>query len=388
MVIASADNFINISGTYYCKPYAHISLSQYWDIFKDVKLLGSEIFGSEVPFGWVSIPSTIVFCSINQINSYNPFIKNKIKKRVWEFIKNENLVYLRMPDYKVLEIYKLVKQRISYFCEFHGDWGESLLSEKYNRNGLKNILKFCFANYRAKRADNYFLEIGKNSIANIAIGPALISKFNLDDRPFLATTNHIVKMDMINPKDKFELKSGVLHILFVGELQYRKGLEYLLIALKDIKSLKLLKFKLTIVGEGYLKEKLKTLVHDYNLDDDVVFKGVIFDRSILGEEYSNADVFVLPSIAGEGVPRVLQEAQSFGCPIIATDIGSTYWQLQNSSGILIKSSSSAAIFDALIKVSDIEERKVLSINSIINAKKFAYEIQRDGIQNFVLDFIK
>ena len=383
MVIASVDNFINIKGIFYCKPYSYMSLSQYWDLDANVKLLGIEVFNVEIPLGWIAIPENIIFYPINGIDQINFVRRKEIKKDIWEFIKNEKLVYLRMPDYRILEIYKLIKGKINFFCEYHGDWGESLLTQKLNRKGLKNKFKCYLANYRAKVADRYIEEIGANSRANISIGPALINKYKLDRKPFLVTTNHIVKKSMIEERNRFDLNSGIINILFVGELQHRKGLHYLLSALKCSKENLKMKFTLKIVGAGYLEKELRDIVKEYHLQEEVDFKGAIYDRNELNKEYRNADLFILPSIAGEGVPRVLQEAQSFGCPIIATNIGSTYWQLKNESGILIEPRNSKAIVNSIKMVYEKGKRKSLSLNATRNAYEFTYENQREGIKYFL-----
>jgi len=383
MLIVSVDRFIHISGKYYCKPYSLLSLSQYWDVFPEVKLLGHEITGNIIPDGWLVIPEDIVFYPINGIDNLNPIIRKKIRNEIWDFIKEEKIAYLRMPDFRVLEIYKFIKNKIPYFCEFHGDWEESLLAQKLNTVDLKNKIKGFLANYRAKIAGQYYREIGENALVNISIGPRLIEKYNLDVKPSLATANHIIKKETIIVRDNYDLNKEVLSLLFVGELQHRKGLDYLIQALAKLKKDSNYKFSLSIVGIGYLDKELDAMVAAKGLKNDIHFKGAIYDRDTLEKEYKKANVFVLPSIAGEGVPRVLQEAQAFGCAIIATDIGSTYWQLQNDSGILIKSNSVQSLIDAIMTMYDDERRKELSLNATKNAYEFTYEKQKDDIAKFI-----
>ncbi len=388
MLIVSVDHFININGRYYCKPYSLLSLSQYWDIFPRVKLLGKEIVGTSVPSGWMPIPDKIVFYPINGIDNKNLFKRKQIKAALWNFIKDEDIVYIRMPDFLVLEIYKLIKNKIPYFCEFHGDWEESLLTQKLHTIGFKNKIKGFLAAYRAKKAGKYYREIGKNALVNISIGPRLIEKYDLNIRPSLATANHIIKKEMIIEREDFKLNEDVLKLLFVGELQHRKGLNYLIQALSQLKKDSNYKFSLSIVGVGYLDEELHAKVKDNGLQEEIDFKGAIYDRTMLAKEYKDANVFVLPSIAGEGVPRVLQEAQAFGCAIIATDIGSTYWQLQNDSGLLIEPNSSESLMNAIKIMYEEARRKELSLNATKNAFEFTYEKQKKGIAEFLHKYLE
>lgn len=68
------------------------------------------------------------------------------------------------------------------------------------------------------------------------------------------------------------------------------------------------KLKLILIGDGELKEKIKNLVNHKNLDQNVIFTGVV---SNVNEFYSVFDIFVLPSFR-EGLPLVGVEAQIAG----------------------------------------------------------------------------
>jgi glycosyltransferase involved in cell wall biosynthesis len=89
-------------------------------------------------------------------------------------------------------------------------------------------------------------------------------------------------------------------------------------------------------------------------------------------------------VAGEGVPRVIHEAQSQGCPVIATDIGSTRWQLDGEAGIVIPPANTNALRENMLRVIDEEElRRKLSLNGFRRALEFTYEKQRQKIEGFV-----
>ena len=107
-------------------------------------------------------------------------------------------------------------------------------------------------------------------------------------------------------------------IAVVGSLEQRKGHEILFRALKYLFTRNsLLNIHVMVVGEGPLEFKLKQMVRDMNLEDNIDFfpftdkPNYIFDR---------ADFLVLPSISKEGLPNVILEAMSMGLPVIASDI--------------------------------------------------------------------
>ena len=118
--------------------------------------------------------------------------------------------------------------------------------------------------------------------------------------------------------ERFQVKPGgrrpgdrpeePLQLLFVGRINQRKGLKYLLEALKLLEGVAV---KLTICGRV--------------VDDLALFKpfeGQIEIRPSVSEEelvmaYQTGDLFVFPSVA-EGFGQVLLEALACGLPILAT----------------------------------------------------------------------
>jgi glycosyltransferase involved in cell wall biosynthesis len=108
-------------------------------------------------------------------------------------------------------------------------------------------------------------------------------------------------------------------VLFVGGLQPRKGVEYLIKAMKYCKT----KPAVVIIGDEGPRYRgsranLEKQVLDLGLKEQVMFLGS-FPREELTAAYKAADLFILPSLA-EGLPLVLLEAMSFGKCVIATKI--------------------------------------------------------------------
>jgi glycosyltransferase involved in cell wall biosynthesis len=61
-----------------------------------------------------------------------------------------------------------------------------------------------------------------------------------------------------------------------------------------------------------------------------------------------ADIVVLPTYGGEGVPRVLMEAQALGRPVIATDVPGCRDVVQHElNGLLIPPADSGALANAI-----------------------------------------
>ena len=112
------------------------------------------------------------------------------------------------------------------------------------------------------------------------------------------------------------------NILFVGNLEPRKGLH---IAIEALSLIKDAKFSFHVIGDcqkhkGYYAY-VKDLVIRYGLSTKVIFHGRVTSDDI-ERFYRNANIFVFPS-RHEGYGMVLLEAMSFALPIVATDIPTT-----------------------------------------------------------------
>ena len=74
------------------------------------------------------------------------------------------------------------------------------------------------------------------------------------------------------------------------------------------------------VGDGSQRAALEKQVADRGIKDRVHFLGI---RKDVTELLNAMDVFVLPSIGGEGLPNVVLEAMACGKPVVATQVGGT-----------------------------------------------------------------
>ena len=120
----------------------------------------------------------------------------------------------------------------------------------------------------------------------------------------------------VSPIDEF--CDGKMNILFVGRLEKRKGLSYLLEAYKQIKQ-EIPNSRLIIVGPGTrLRKKYEKWVVQNGLND-VVFVGYVsYDE--LPRYYQTADIVCSPATGRESFGIVLLEAMAVGKPIVASNI--------------------------------------------------------------------
>ena len=116
--------------------------------------------------------------------------------------------------------------------------------------------------------------------------------------------------------EKTPARQGNLILLFVGQLIPRKGLKHLFNAIKLLSNEQRLRIKLEVLGEGPERALLEKLIADFGLNGIVNLRGAQpYEK--MGDFYSAADVFVLPTL-GDYRALVGFEALSAGLPIIGS----------------------------------------------------------------------
>lgn len=116
---------------------------------------------------------------------------------------------------------------------------------------------------------------------------------------------------------RFPVPNRCFNVVFVGNLQPRKGLSDLLHALAN-PSLRSFDWCLTIAGGGDTAS-MRLLAEALGLQKRLSFCGWL-DRESIQFVLTQASALVLPSYA-EGLPLVLLEAAALGLPIVTTPVG-------------------------------------------------------------------
>lgn len=129
-------------------------------------------------------------------------------------------------------------------------------------------------------------------------------------------------------KKQINWQPNIKNILFVGNLDrahYFKGVDILLESLKKLSVgaqdfVPLPNAKLLIVGDGDLRPSYDRQSQELKISDRVQFAGRVSDED-LSCYYYLSDTLILPSTTkAEAFGLVLAEAESFGKPVIASDL--------------------------------------------------------------------
>ncbi len=170
--------------------------------------------------------------------------------------------------------------------------------------------------------------------------------------------------------DDARVRGSEYRIICVSRLIGRKGIDDLITALPNIKS-EIGSVKLTIVGDGNMKESLQALAESKGVASDITWLGYV-DHDDLPGLYGAADLFVLPSYF-EGMSNALLEAMASGLPVVVTNTGGTD-ELVDGNGLVIEAGDQDGLARAVIEIlTDEKKRQVFSKRSRENAIKFSWE---------------
>ena len=181
----------------------------------------------------------------------------------------------------------------------------------------------------------------------------------LGDR--VAVTGDLFRPDRVRSSMALERalppkRAGVARVTFLGQLVERKGLHVLIEALSRTQSA----CELLLAGgdweaPGY-PQRLKAMAAEAGLSSRIHFQN---HRQDVGAVLSDADVFVLPSLA-EARPRSIIEAMSLGVPVVASDAGGIPSLVaHDETGLLVAAGDSGALalaLDRIVESQDLRDR--------------------------------
>ena len=140
-----------------------------------------------------------------------------------------------------------------------------------------------------------------------------------------------------------------IRLLSVGVIQYHKGIQDLLIAVKKLEELNV-PFELVIAGNGPYVKKLQSLTIGLGLTNRAKFAGRV-DNEELMRLYDWCDIVIVPTLTPEPFGRVAVEAMSRGRPVVGTNNGGLAEIIENDkTGYLVPPGNPTAIAERLVQV--------------------------------------
>ncbi len=143
--------------------------------------------------------------------------------------------------------------------------------------------------------------------------------------------------------DGFEDQYDGLRILTVGRLTHQKAYDIAVDAMKLVKNAGC-KARWYVLGEGNERRMLERKIAQLGLTSDFLLLGATKNPY---PYYVNADLYV-HATRFEGKSIAIQEAQTLGCPVIASDCNGNREQIENEKDGLLCELTPQAIADSIL----------------------------------------
>ena len=169
-----------------------------------------------------------------------------------------------------------------------------------------------------------------------------------------------------------QLMDGKINLLFLGRLEKRKGLRYLLGAYSKLKWDRP-ELRLIVVGPGKPDDESYRIMSERNLQD-VLFVGNVSDHE-KARYFKSAHIYCSPATGRESFGIVLLEAMASGTPVVATDIpGFAGVVSHGDNGLLVPPKKEEELADAILTLlRDPGLRTRLAVSGVARAEEFRWE---------------
>jgi len=252
----------------------------------------------------------------------NRSFRLEVDKKFIDLINDSDIVWARNPSLASIIFSELAlkhnKKLISHICaDIESTWN----TIKYK--GVKKILAFFMSKFILYKLKN----ITKHqNTYTLCTGSKLYNQFSSFNKNINIFTDSIINENTFKTKKKIDST-----FLYVGRLSVEKGILDLIEACKILEK-KDINFSLDIIGFGSLEVKIKSLIQEYKLSNNINFIGSLPYEEVQNY-YEKNSIFILPSYR-EGFPRVILEAWAHGMPVITTNVGGIKGLGQNRKNLL------------------------------------------------------
>ncbi len=322
------------------------------------------------PRGYRLSADNVRLCPLPDYDGIAPFYRSlpRALLRTWRDSAGWDLVNLRVPTLFAPYAFAIARlRRIPVFLLVVGDLRAA--AQAVPRRTWKRRLYRLYV-----ELDERLLDAMAARSLTFCNGRALYAKYARPGRRVIETRTSTLSAEAFFHRDD-TCQGQRIQLLCVSRVDPRKGLRFLPAALAtlvarghDVR----LRIIGPIVGSPGAEERAETLrrAEALGVADRVQLTGPATIDQVF-RAYRESDVFVLPSLPGEGVPRVLTEAMAASLPIVTTRVAGIPDAIQDGvTGLLVAPTSSEALAAALERIiTDGALRRALIANGYREAQR-------------------
>jgi len=294
--------------------------------------------------------------------------------RIWRFVGGIDVLHCRIPSPAAIFAFMIARAYARpSFVLIVGDLRALLPTMPYR--GVKKLLWRGYTSF-----EEWAVQWMSDRSVAFANGEALAAKHSTAAKAVIATTTTTISAADISSRADINA-TDTLRVLCVSRIDPRKGLRLL----PDVVRLlgdQGIAVSLDIVGPAVGRpgeDEQAAITADaerLGVGNRVRCLGPVPLEQLL-PRYREYDVFVLPTLPGEGIPRVLLESMTAGVPVVTTRVAGIPSLITHEvNGLLVDAPTVAAVAGAISRVVyDAGLRRRLIANGYETARGFTLEAQ-------------
>jgi glycosyltransferase involved in cell wall biosynthesis len=302
------------------------------------------------------VKSSIKVYDLNCPRGYLAYFK--IKKAINEFEPDILISWLGNVNAILAFFIPFLPRKVVYVCR------ESSIPSFFNRH-----YRFPFVFDFLYRFMNRYQTIICQALA---MRNDLINNFNVKAEKINIIRNPVLIRNVaegIPAEIKSFLDNSDKTLIFVGRFSKEKGIDRLLDLIKLIPT----NYRMILVGYGPEEERIISEIRTYDLDNKVK---IVNDCNDPSPYYKEADCIVMTSII-EGMPNVLLEAFSWGCPaVVYKTEGGVSEIITEENGLYISGNSDVNMEELMKSIIDVCESEKYNREVIIEWTRQNFGVEK------------
>ena len=356
LAVAIEAHFYIVKGKAYS---SYLTFEAFWrrylDVFDSVLIISRATEVEHVPPGCRLVTEKRVeLAPLPRYHGPYQFIVKwpRIRRIIRDILRNDDAIILRVPGNVGTQIWKLLEHRRTYGLEIIGDpWDifaagsvRSVIRPYARWSWTRNLKAQC----KKAAAVAYVTErtLQQRYPPNKDAFTTHFSSIELDTASICGDISRRIEAISTIP---VRLAGGgnPVRLGFVGTFSQMHKLPHIHIKALAECVARGANLTLDMIGDGVLLEDMKVLAKQLGVAGRVNFLGRLPGGKAVLDAMGKFDLF-LNAAASEGLPRVVIEAMSQGCPCIASDVGGTAELLEPK--YLVPAGDVKALAEAIVRV--------------------------------------
>lgn len=305
-------------------------------------------FADNLESNGITYDKVVMLKSNTKLKKLYTYFTFFIKAFFTVLLKKYDIVYIHYPSITAIPVLIVSKiKKINIYTNIHGTDADPVTEKEKKLE--KNTGKAVKISEKIIVPSQYFKDM-------------ISKKYNLAEEKISVYPSGGINTELFYPQLENEIEATRKELLveseemiigFVSRIEKPKGWKIFIEALNELKKQKkLMNVKVIIIGSGSEENKLKTLITEYQLSENVITKKLV-SQSELNNYFNAFDFFVFPT-EKESLGLVALEAMATKTPVIGSNIAPlNNYIVPKETGFLFEKENPIELTKAIINMMEL-----------------------------------